>query len=290
MMIRLLNLKKKKKIKEVEHSKNKKKMSNKEQKKDFRDMEYRFSFALTINDSESDGNDIIIVKRDFNIYNIDEESLYSLELKECIDDVVNMIDRDLKSKSRVYMWYNYDNNYSDGEFNTPMPENIQTTFKFTLFEKSKPIISKIWSGDGYPFTVRNSVDLTNKKYKYDNIRSFEMDFTKQIAQKASADKPDLTSVIMKHISSTCASYQPKQGGKKIMYKQYIPELKLENIVVSSDGVSSSINNRLNSMRIVSDDNGVEKQLYEVYTTKYVVGDKEYDLSPKSDIELTLRRV
>ena len=289
-MIRLLNLKKKKKIKEVEHSKNKKKMSNKEQKKDFRDMEYRFSFALTINDSESDGNDIIIVKRDFNIYNIDEESLYSLELKECIDDVVNMIDRDLKSKSRVYMWYNYDNNYSDGEFNTPMPENIQTTFKFTLFEKSKPIISKIWSGDGYPFTVRNSVDLTNKKYKYDNIRSFEMDFTKQIAQKASADKPDLTSVIMKHISSTCASYQPKQGGKKIMYKQYIPELKLENIVVSSDGVSSSINNRLNSMRIVSDDNGVEKQLYEVYTTKYVVGDKEYDLSPKSDIELTLRRV
>ena len=39
-------------------------MSIKE-KKDFSDVEYRFSFALTINDLENGGSDIIIVKRDF---------------------------------------------------------------------------------------------------------------------------------------------------------------------------------------------------------------------------------
>lgn len=256
-------------------------MSIKEQKRDFSDVEYRFSFALTINDSES-GNDIIIVKRDFNIYNLDEESLYSLELKECIDDVVSMIDRDLKSKSRVYTWYNYDENYDVLEFSAPIPETQQSTFKFTLFDKGKIVITKIWSGDGYPFTVRNSVDLTNKKYKYENSRSLEMDFTKQVAQKAAADKFDLTPIIMRHISSTCASYQPKQGGKKLMYKQYVPDLRLENMVIGEDMACSTANHRLNDIKIVTDDNGYEKQMYEVYTTKLSFGDKEYDLSGKSN--------
>lgn len=252
-------------------------MSNKEQKKDFSDVEYRFSFVLTINDVENEGNDIIIVKRDFNIYNLDEESLRSLELKECIDDIVVMIDRDLKSKSRVYTWYNYDENYNVPEFSTPLPEKQLTTFKFTLYDRNKAIISKIWSGDGYPFTVRNSVDLTNKKYKYDNIKNIEMDFTKQVAQKASADKPDLTAIIMRHISSTCASYQSRQGGKKLMYKQYIPELRLESVVFEN-GNFISVNDRLPSIKVVSDENGFEKQVYEVYTTKYTIGDKEYDLA------------
>jgi len=255
-------------------------MSIKE-KKDFSDVEYRFSFALTINDLENGGSDIIIVKRDFNIYNLDEESLHSLELKESIDDVVNMIDRDLKSKSRVYTWYNYDLNYDVPEFSTPIPSESQTTFKFTLFDKGTPIITKIWSGDGYPFAVRNSVDLTNKKFKYENTRNLEMDFVKQVAQKASVDKPDLTGIIIRHISSTCASYQNRQGGKKLSYKQYIPEIKLEEMVIANDNSYSFIKNKLKSLKTVTDDNGYDKLVYEVYTTKYTIGDKEYDLSMQS---------
>lgn len=274
-------------------------MNIKLQKKDFSDIEYRFSYSLTINDKENDSDDIIIVKRDFNIYNLDEESLYSLELKECIDDVVSMIDRDLKSKSRVYTWCNMpmeikinDNgdrtvgvfhgknplskDMSD-EFTTAIPETNQTTFKFTLYDNGRPIISKIWSGDGYPFSIRNSVDLTNKKYKHENMKNVDMDFTKQVLQRASADKPDLTSVIIKYISSTCASYKPKQGGNKIMYKQYIPELKLEDMVIGEDNKYSSVNMKLPSIKLITDENGVDKQLYNVYTTKYVFGDKEYDL-------------
>lgn len=282
-------------------------MSNKEQKRDFSDVEYRFSFALTINDSENGGEDIIIVKRDFNIYNLDEESLHSLELKECVDDIVNMINRDLKSKSRVYTWcnmpmeikttvngkrtigvYHGSNPLADDmseEFSTPISETNQTTFKFTLFDKGKPVITKIWSGDGYQFSVRNSVDLTNKKFKHENTKNVEMDFSKQVAQRASVDKPDLTSVIMRHISSTCASYQTRQGGKKLMYKQYVPEIKLEEIVIAKDHSFSYSSAKLPSVKNVTDDNGYEKQVYEVYTTKYFVGDKEYDLSGKNRYKL-----
>lgn len=250
-------------------------MSNKEQRRDFSDVEYRFSFSLTISDTDTN-NDTIIVKRDFNVYNLDEESLCSIELKECIDDVVDLIDRDLKSKSRVYMWYNYDENYDNPEFSTPIPETTKTTFKFTLFDNNRPLITKIWSGDEYPFSVRNSVDLTNKKYKYNNIKSYELDFAKQVLQKASADKSDLTSVIIRHISSTCASYQPKGSRKKLMYKQYIPDLMLESIVIDLNNGFKSLRGRLGSMKMVTDDNGFEKEVYEVYTTKY----EGYDLYNK----------
>lgn len=273
-------------------------MYNKEQKRDFSDVEYRFSFALTINDVDSKNEDIIICKRDFNIYNLDEESLFSIELKECIDDVVTMIDMDLKSKSRVYAWYNrtgnhclrnipdYGAEYVSNEFSTPLPEKTQTMFKFILYDNGRPIITKGWPGDGYPFPVRNSVDLTNRKYKYENAKNIEMDFAKQISQKGAAGKPDLTTVIMRHISSTCASYKSRQSNKKLMYKQYIPDLSIETVCINADtNVISSVNNRLPQIKNVTDDNGYEKIVYEVYNTKYVVGDKEYDLAPIIEIGL-----
>lgn len=288
---------------------------SKENKKDFSDVDYRFSFSLTINDSEINNDDIIICKRDFNIYNLDEESLCSIELKECIDDVVNLINRDLKSKSRAYTWYNMPWDLSvksngsrnlgvfhgdsieskdiTNEFIDSIPVESQTTFKFTLFDKGRAIITKIWSGDAYPFSVRNSVDLTNKKYKYDSLKNVELDFVKQIAQKASADRTDLTTIIMRHISSTCASYPSKQSNKKLVYKQSISELKLEDMVINPkyQGGYTFVNSKLEPVRNVTDDNGFEKLVYEAYTTKYPVGktvdkngkvtySKEYNLSSK----------
>lgn len=253
-------------------------MNNKEQRKDFSDVDYRFSFIVTINDADNGENDIIIVKRDFNIFNVDEDSLKSFELKECVDDIVCMIDSDLKSKSRVYMWYNYDSNYVSPEFSTPIPEKQKVTFKFTLTDKGKSIISKMWSGDGYPFSIRNSVDLTNKKYKYENSRNIEMDFIKQILQKSSVDKTDLTNVIIKHITSVCSPYQPKNGSKKIIYKQYFPDLKPEYSIVNKKNNYESINSRVPLLKLIEGDNGIVKELYEVYTTTCVFNNKEYSLS------------
>lgn len=264
-------------------------MNNKEQKKDFKDVDYRFSFALTINEVGNE-EDIIICKRDFNIYNLDEESLCSIELKECIDDIVTLIDRDLKSKSRTYMWYartgnhclrqieDYGAEYVSPEFSTPIPEQPQSMFKFTLFDKGRSIITKGWCADGYPFQVRNSVDLTNRKFKSENTKNIEMDFTKTIAQKGAADKQDLTNIIMRHISSTCASYKSKEN-KKLMYKQYIPELSIETVCINPDTAKAqNVKKRLEQIETVTDNNGFEKLVYEVYTTKYKVNDTEYDLA------------
>lgn len=247
-------------------------MVKKENKKDFNDTEYRFSYVLTI-------DDIIICKRDFNINNLDEDALCSIELKECIDDIVTLIDRDLKAKSNVYTWYNYDESYVTPEFSEKLPEKCQTFFKFSLLDNGKTIISKIWDGDVYPFTVRNNVDLTNRRFKND-LKPFEMDFSKQIAQKGAAGRPDLISLIMRHITTTCSSYKNRNGKGKIIYKQYLPDLKLDSLCIkkTDNGYKvESINNKLPYTEIATDDNGYDKLVYEVYNTTYKVGDKVYNL-------------
>lgn len=58
----------------------------------------RFQFILKINDD-------IICQRFFRINGLSYESLESEEMKLVMDEVVNMIQNDLVSKSRVYDWY-----------------------------------------------------------------------------------------------------------------------------------------------------------------------------------------
>lgn len=279
---------------------------SKENKKDFSDVEYRFSFSLTASDGAN--NDIIICKRDFNIFNFDEESLYSMELKETIDEVVHLIDKDLKSKSRTYIWYNVpwdiEQINQDGsrhagvyhgsrleskdtieELKNKIDNSFNNTLKFTFFDKGKPVLTKIWSSDAYPFYVRNSIDLTNRKYKNDNVKNIEMDFLKQIAQKASAGKQDLVSFIIRHISSTCGSSFPKYGNK-VIYKQSIPGVDFEQVCINDDDTYSYVINKLPKTKTVVDDNGFEKDVYEVYTTNFNVGKKSYNLDVRNQFKST----
>ena len=63
------------------------------EQKEFR--EERFEFALYVNNN-------LICKRNFKINNYIDESMQSLDFKYTVDQIVHMIDCDLKSKSRVY--------------------------------------------------------------------------------------------------------------------------------------------------------------------------------------------
>jgi len=281
-----------------------------EEKRDFSKIDYRFSYVLSVNDLESENNDVIICKRDFNINNFDESSLRSIELKEAIDDIVRLIDRDLKSKSRVYQWCNtslsvqktaggnrklgvYHGNSVESEdtpieFTNVINESQVTTFKFTFFDGLKPVITKIWSGDNYPFTVRNSVDLTNKKYKYDSCNINALDFTRSIAQRAAVDRPDLTSIIMKHLCSVCSSFYSKEFEKRVIYKQNLPELILDEIVFTDyvNGKYEYVDNKITPICKSFDENrGVDRIVYEAYTTEYKIGNKTYaNYSPAEDWE------
>lgn len=58
----------------------------------------RFQFLLWVNDN-------IICQRYFKINGFNNDSLRSLQFKETMDSVVRMIQDDLLSKSRIFMWY-----------------------------------------------------------------------------------------------------------------------------------------------------------------------------------------
>jgi YD repeat-containing protein len=185
-------------------------MDNKD--KEFR--EERFEFALYVNNN-------LICKRNFKINNFIDDSMTSIDFKHKVDDIVEMINSDLKSKSRVYTWYYYDENSVDEEFTAPLLEPWACTFKFVVTDNKKEVISKIWDGYAYPKAVREKVDIANKLVKItsrDGTRTYTYDkesFFASNADKLSPenyvlramimDKPDLLVSITKKICETCST-------------------------------------------------------------------------------------
>jgi hypothetical protein len=71
---------------------------NKQDKKSPSDYKEPYEFRLLIDDN-------IICQRYFKINNFNPNSLSSLELIDVIRECANMIDEDLKSKTRIYLWH-----------------------------------------------------------------------------------------------------------------------------------------------------------------------------------------
>jgi hypothetical protein len=176
----------------------------------------RFQFIVTVNDN-------IICQRYFKIHNFNHASLNSKELFEVLDGykgrnqeiqeyfgdrygVVQLIQRDLESKSRLYMWGLHDNKvkltgfgenpqnevtyaeygekeWDESEFVKPW----EVTFKFSFLVDDKPIYERIWDGSTYPKMIRSSVDLTNGKSNY------------PLLQYINSGRPDLVFEIIKRI-------------------------------------------------------------------------------------------
>lgn len=195
----------------------------------------RFEFVLYI-------NDLPVCRRNFRNDGYIEKSVYTKQFKQEIDRIVELIDNDLKSKSRVYTWYNYYHGlydvkngrfvpnttneaeyprYVSEEFLQPLPKEGEIVFKFAVYDNGKEVISKIWDGRYYPAWVRNNIDLTNRqvkittkdgkviicdkdKYFTDNDRSMPGDV--YILRSMIIDKEDLALQIQKFIYETTSSY------------------------------------------------------------------------------------
>lgn len=203
----------------------------------------RFQFILSVNDN-------IICQRYFKINWFNPDSLHSKELKETIDIIVNgfmggkhpgfdpgVINGDLCSKSRVYMWYTYDPSYVDAEYVKPLDERWSTTFKFAFLVDEKEVISRVWDGTVYPKAVRDCVDIVNKKTKFEGLDG-KMNFETSLARRMVIDKPDLSYIIINLICDVCSSTFSKNyeytllsnyGDKtynmdmKKMYNDYVKE-------------------------------------------------------------------
>lgn len=175
--------------------------------------EERFEFSLFVNNN-------VICKRNFKINNYIDGSMQSMDFKNAVDGIVAMIDDDLKSKSRVYTWFYFDEtNKEPNEFNTPLIEPWECTFKFVVTDNKREVISKIWDGRYYPKAIREKVDLTNKTVKvaqkdgrvfsYDKESYFEdnkdrLSLEMYILKAMINDKQDLLFAITKKICETCS--------------------------------------------------------------------------------------
>ena len=182
--------------------------------------EERFEFAVFVNEN-------LICKRNFKINNFIPGSMNTLDFKCAVDEIVEMIDNDLKSKSRVYTWHYFDENDTEpNEFNQPLLEPWECTFKFVVYDNKEEVITKIWDGRGYPRMIRERVDLTNKyvkiitkdgrTYTFDKEKFFaendeKLSIDLYILKQMIGDKQDLLLAITKKI---CAYCSPREEGYK----------------------------------------------------------------------------
>lgn len=179
--------------------------------------EERFEFALYVNNN-------IICKRNFKINDYIEHSMESVEFKDKMCEIVNMIDDDLKSKSRVYTWYFFNPTEPDAfeEFVGKPIEPWECTFKFEVSDRKRVVFSKIWDGYAYPKAIRDKVDISNKVvkivskdgrvYTYDKESFFKtnegrLTFEQQVLKGMIMDKSDLLIQITKQICETCSTHE-----------------------------------------------------------------------------------
>ena len=185
-------------------------MENKE--KDYK--EERFEFTLYVNDN-------IICKRNFRIYNFIENSMNTLEFKHKLDEVVKLIDDDLKAKSRVYTWYYFNPQFPEEneEFNSKLIDPWACTFKIVISDNKRDVITRIWDGYAYPKYIREKVDLSNKNVKvttkdgqtfsYEKENFFKtnegrLSFEHEVLKRMIIDKPDVLLQITKKICEACS--------------------------------------------------------------------------------------
>jgi hypothetical protein len=145
----------------------------------------------------------------------------TLEFKNKLDEIVKLIDDDLKSKSRVYTWYYFNPKFPDEneEFNTKLIEPWACTFKIVISDNKRDVITKIWDGYAYPKYIRDKVDLSNKNVKvttkdgqtfsYEKEGFFaanegRLSFEHEVLKRMIIDKPDVLLQITKKICEACS--------------------------------------------------------------------------------------
>lgn len=158
----------------------------------------RFQFVLSV-------NGFIICQRYFRINGFNPLSLSSVELKETIDQIVNdVIVKDMQSKTRTYMHYDYDPTRENSEYHRELEDPWAVTFKFAFIVDDKEIISRIWDGTVFPRYIREHVDLVNKKGFFENFEG-RMNWDTWIAYKMVIDRPDLSYIIINLLCDVCST-------------------------------------------------------------------------------------
>lgn len=100
--------------------------------------------------------------------------------------------------------------FDDGEFSNGLTESDIVEYKFSFYDNGweneihKEVCSVVWSGI-YPKFVRNQIDLSNRKGRYDGEDTTRLSFEQYLLYKMSEGKSDLVYRIIKEICFTCSS-------------------------------------------------------------------------------------
>ena len=122
-------------------------------KKNYPKLVEKFEFILHIN-----GN--IICQRFFNVKNPNEKVTHSLEMKECVDNCVNIIKSQFRDKSEDFLWDSY-NLYQEIFEEIPTKNNYENEdfFDFEIKSNGYTLATRRFSGNDFPPKVRYSVDI-----------------------------------------------------------------------------------------------------------------------------------
>lgn len=195
-----------------------------------RNFKERFQFIYSVNDN-------IICQRYFKINGFIIDSVNSLELKEAIDECVMLLKDDLKSKSRVYMWYNSSSPVQMTGFDgrnektwLEYPENAVTfnepdeklnpydvTFNFKFMMDNKVVYEYIWDGTCYPKYVRNSVDITNSGSSYRDRDQTMLSYSQSLNKAMTYGRMDLSHYIIKRICEAMSGDPERKYTKYDIY-------------------------------------------------------------------------
>jgi hypothetical protein len=203
----------------------------------------RFQFSVWVNDN-------IICQRYFKINRFNPECLTSKELFDVFDGyrghgqekieyfeqassvdgtkyqcgIVQLIQRDLESKSRIYTNATAECRTKLTGFDGGEPKYVEwcpkpwdaaefvkpwdVTFKFMFLVDDKVVYERVWDGSQYPKYVRNSVDLTNSRSQY------------PLVQLMNSGKQDLVVEIIRRICAVASSMdddEPRHYTKSVRY-------------------------------------------------------------------------
>lgn len=124
--------------------------------------EQRFEFVLYINNN-------IICQRYFHIFDFNEDSLKSLELKEMMDDIAGMnngqfgtlgiIPNYLKQKSIQYLWESYNPYFNQADEAYKAPAKKGDMFQFEVKVDKRVVATTEFSNEFFTLNPKVSVDI-----------------------------------------------------------------------------------------------------------------------------------
>jgi hypothetical protein len=122
-------------------------------KKNYENLPYEF--LLLINNKP-------IVGRNFQVKGFNNDSLRSLELKDTIDEVVDIIKKQFTAKSRTYLYRYYNPYATQPPLEVDEKKNIyenEDLFTLQIKVKGRIVAQSLFSGNDYPPKVRYDVDI-----------------------------------------------------------------------------------------------------------------------------------